>query len=198
MPRKKKAEENYWHLSIKMKEKIDYEIELGEGIQASLDNNILTLKGKKGETQRNFNNPLIQLKIDGNKIKLSSKRLTKREKKLAGTFKAHIKNMINGVNEGHIYKLKICSSHFPMNASINDSELIVKNFFGEKSPRTLKIKPGVTAKIEGSEIVIESTNKELAGQAAADIEQLTRITNKDRRIFQDGIYIIEKDGKKIE
>ena len=53
-------------------------------------------------------------------------------------------------------------------------------------------------KVEGSEIIIESTNKELAGQAAADIEQLTRITNKDRRIFQDGIYITEKDGKKIE
>ena len=85
-----------------------------------------------------------------------------------------------------------------MNVSINNEELIVKNFLGEKAPRILKIKPGVTAKVEGSDIIIESTNKELAGQAAADIEQLTRITNKDRRIFQDGIYITEKDGKKIE
>tara|TARA_Y100000310_G_C20519972_1_gene733162 strand:+ start:309 stop:854 length:546 start_codon:yes stop_codon:yes gene_type:complete len=181
-----------------MKRKIDEEIELEEGIQANIENNVLTLNGKKGETQKDFNNPLVQLKIDGKAIKLSSKRLTKREKKLAGTFKAHIKNMIKGVSKGHVYKLKVCSSHFPMNTSINDNELTVKNFFGEKSPRKLKIKPGVTAKIEGSEIVIESTNKELAGQTAADMEQLTRITNKDRRIFQDGIYIIEKDGKKIE
>jgi len=181
-----------------MKKKIDEEIELGEGIQANIEKNILSLNGQKGENRKDFNNPLIQIKIDGNKIKLSSKRLTKREKKLAGTFKSHIKNMIKGVNEGHIYKLKICSSHFPMNVSINNDELVVKNFFGEKSPRTLKIKSGVTTKVEGSEIIIESTNKELAGQAAADIEQLTRITNKDRRIFQDGIYITEKDGKKIE
>ena len=41
-----------------------------------------------------FLKSLIQLKVDGNKIKLSSKRLTKREKKLSGTFKSHIKNMI--------------------------------------------------------------------------------------------------------
>jgi large subunit ribosomal protein L6 len=180
-----------------MKEKINEEIELTGGVQASLEKNLLVLKGQKGENQKDFNNPLIQIKVDGNKIKLSSKRLTKREKTLAGTFKAHIKNMIKGATEGYIYKLKICSSHFPMNVSINNDELIVKNFFGEKSPRTLKMKPGVTTKIDGSEIIIESTNKELAGQAAADIEQLTRITNKDRRIFQDGIYIIEKDGKKI-
>ena len=81
---------------------------------------------------------------------------------------------------------------------LDDREVIVKNFFGERAPRILKLKSDVTAKVEGSEIIIESTNKEIAGQVAADIEQLTRITNKDKRIFQDGIYITEKDGKKIE
>ena len=181
-----------------MKGKIDEEIEIKKEVQASLENNELRLKGPKGENNKNFNNPLIQLKIEGKKIKLSSMRFTKREKKLAGTFKSHINNLIKGVTEGHTYKLKICSSHFPMTVSINNDELTVKNFFGEKAPRILKVKLGVTVKINGSEIIIESTNKELAGQTAADIEQLTRITNKDRRIFQDGIYITEKDGKKIE
>ncbi len=181
-----------------MNKKIDIEIELLGGVQANLQDSILTLKGEKGETKRDFLNPLIYLKIDGNKIKLSSKRLTKREKKLAGTIKAHILNMIKGATEGHIYKLKICSSHFPMNVSINNNELTVKNFFGEKHPRILKLKQGAEVKLNGNEIVIESTSKETAGQIAADIEQLTRITNKDRRIFQDGIFIIEKDGKEIK
>ena len=112
-----------------MKRKINVEIEIGEGIHASLENNVLTLKGPKGENKRNFNNPLIQIKVDGNKIKLNSTRFTKREKKLAGTFKSHILNMIKGATEGHIYKLKVCSSHFPMNVSLNDTEFIVKNFF---------------------------------------------------------------------
>ena len=181
-----------------MERKINEEIELLEGVQASLEDSVLILKGAKGETKRDFLNPLIYLKIDGNKIKLSSKRLTKREKKLAGTIKAHIKNMLKGVTEGHVYKLKVCSSHFPMTVAINNNELTVKNFFGEKHPRVLKLKQGAEVKLDGSEIIIESTNKEIAGQIAADIEQLTRITNKDRRIFQDGIFIIDKDGKEIK
>jgi ribosomal protein L6P/L9E len=31
-------------------------------------------------------------------------------------------------------------------------------------------------------------------QVSADIENLVRRTDYDRRVFQDGIYITEKDG----
>jgi len=44
---------------------------------------------------------------------------------------------------------------------------------------------------------IKSINKELAGQTAANFEKATRIKMKDRRVFQDGIFIINKAGKKI-
>ena len=173
------------------------EIELPENTQASIENGILKLSGKEGETSKNFHNPMIQLKVKENKVILTTSKFTKREKKLLNTFISHIKNMIEGVNSKHIYKLKICSSHFPMNVSINNGEFIVKNFLGEKEPRKLKLKEHAEVKLNGEEIVITSTSKETAGQIAGDIENLTRITNKDRRIFQDGIYIIIKNGKPI-
>jgi large subunit ribosomal protein L6 len=113
------------------------------------------------------------------------------------TFKAHIKNLIRGVMEGHLYKLKICSGHFPMSVSVSGEEFIIKNFMGENVPRTLKLKENVSVKVEGDQVIVESIDKEKAGQTAADIEQLTRVTNKDLRIFQDGIYITFKDGKEI-
>ena len=50
--------------------------------------------------------------------------------------------------------------------------------------------------MEGNLIYVESCDKELAGQVAADIEQTTRRPGFDRRIFQDGIYIIEKAVQK--
>ena len=46
-------------------------------------------------------------------------------------------------------------------------------------------------------IIAKGANIEIVSSVASDIEQLTRITNRDRRIFQDGIYITHKAGKEI-
>ena len=103
-----------------------------------------------------------------------------------------MKNMVKGVVEPFQYKVKICSGHFPMNVSMSGQELIVKNFLGEAVPRRIMMPEGTKVKVNGTEIDISSANKELAGQAASRIENLCRITNRDRRIFQDGLYITEK------
>ena len=104
---------------------------------------------------------------------------------------------MKGANEGFVYRMKICSGHFPMNVSNTKEEFSVKNFLGEKVPRVLKIKPGVDVKIEGDAVIVESNSKELAGQTAANIEKLTKIKNRDLRVFQDGIYITEMAGRKV-
>ena len=85
-----------------------------------------------------------------------------------------------------------------MNVSVSNNKLSVKNFFGEKVPRVLQLKSGVDVKVEGDLIHLTSTNKEDVGQVSADIEQLTRRPGYDTRIFQDGIYIINKDGKHLK
>ena len=171
------------------------EIEIPEGVDIKIEDGALTAKGPKGKASRIFRGPKIKLEVKNNKIAISSIKSTKREKRLIGTFKSHIKNIMQGVTESHTYKLKICSTHFPMNASVKDGVFEVSNFLGEKVPRIIKLRPGVDVKIDSQEITVESTNKELAGQTAASIEGLCRTTNRDRRIFQDGIYIISKSEK---
>lgn len=172
-------------------------IAIPEGVQITTAGGRVTLKGPKGEISREFRFPRIVVSVEGDKLTLSSKNASKREKTKMGTVKAHIRNMLKGITEGHVYRLKICSGHFPMNVSVSGNTLTVKNFFGEKVPRTLKIKEGAEVKIDGSDITVESTDIEKAGQVAADIEQLTRLTDKDIRIFQDGIYIVEKSKKTL-
>ena len=173
------------------------EIELPQGITAQLAEAVLKIKGPKGEAERKFLHPKIAVLIGGAKIILSSPKATKRERTIIGSFVAHITNMINGVQEPHIYKLKICSGHFPMNVSVSGEELLIKNFLGESVPRKVKIIKGADVKVNGDEIVINGIDKEVAGQMAARIESICRITNRDIRIFQDGCYMTHKGGKDL-
>jgi large subunit ribosomal protein L6 len=176
------------------------EIELPQGVEVRIENHIVNVKGPKGEISRRLVHPLVEKSIEHNKIKLTTKRNTKREKKMVGTFKAHINNMIKGVTQGHFYKMKICSGHFPMTVSVVKQDFIVKNFFGERIPRKLKLKPDVDVKVEGDIITIQSLDKEAAGQTAGSIELLCKKKRGkfDKRIFQDGIFIINKDGKELK
>ena len=114
---------------------------------------------------------------------------------MINTITAHINNMVKGVQEKFEYKLKICFSHFPFSIEIKGDEAIIKNFLGEKIPRKLKISGEVD--INKDIITIKSVDKELAGQIAANFEQATRIKSKDKRVFQDGCYIISKDGRGV-
>ncbi|MFH1682389.1 MAG: 50S ribosomal protein L6 [Candidatus Woesearchaeota archaeon] len=179
-----------------MKTDLREEIELPEQTTVQLGKEI-KIVGPKGEVQKKLVFPNINVSLEDNKIVLEAKNGTKREKKILNAFQSHLKNMVRGVNEKHVYRLKICSGHFPMNVSLSGKQLIVKNFLGESVPRKLEIRPDVEVKIEGDQIIVSSNSKESAGQVAGGIEQLTRIRNKDVRIFQDGCYMIHKSGKDI-
>ena len=179
------------------KKELIAEIEVPDKVKVDLAAGQIKVSGEKGEISRDLSNKQIVIEQQGNKIVVKALKINKTNKKQLKTRAAHLKNMMRGAVEGHTYKLKICSGHFPMNVSSSNNELIVKNFLGEKVPRVLKIKNGATVKIEGDTITVESANKELAGQVSADIEKLTKRANYDTRIFQDGIYITNKDGKEL-
>jgi large subunit ribosomal protein L6 len=181
-----------------MKETIDERIAIPDGIEVKIDRGLVSVKGPKGTVERKLLSPKVKIEIADKNIVMKSEKATRREKAMAGTFEAHIRNMLRGVAEGHVYKLRICSGHFPMSVSVSGNELIVKNFIGETVPRKLKISAGVSVKVEGTDLVIEGVDKELVGQTAASIEELTKRKGFDKRIFQDGIYIYIKDGKEMK
>ena len=173
-------------------------IGIPEKIQAELENHTLKIKGEKGELQRQLIIPKVIVKKEDKIIIFTSKYASKRQKRIINTFKSHIKNMFVGVIKGFAYKLKICSGHFPMVVEVKNRELIVKNFYGEKIPRKAKILGDVKVTINGDEILVEGIDKELTGQTAANIERATLITKRDKRVFQDGIWLIERDGEGIK
>ncbi len=172
--------------------KIEESVEVPEGVTASVSGSTLTLKGPKGEARKELYSEKASISSDSGRITIKANRRTKREKQVVGTFKAHVSNMIKGVVEGHRYTLKVCSGHFPINVSLSGKELSIKNFIGEKMARKLTIPAGVSVKINGSDIEVEGQDKDTVGNVAAAIEKLTKRSDFDRRIFQDGIILISK------
>jgi large subunit ribosomal protein L6 len=177
-----------------MKKNIKKIIEIPEKIEIKIDGNRFKIKGPLGELDASFKfKKNIIIKEKDKKIEISCEKTSKKEKKMIGTIKSKLENMIIGVTEGYNYKLEICSVHFPITAKIEQGEIIIKNFIGENKERRIKILPEIEVKQEGNIITVSSIDKEKAGQTAADIENITKIKGYDRRIFQDGIWIIHKE-----
>jgi len=174
------------------------EVEIPEGVSVEINGNLVKVKGPKGELERVFDYPGIKIFEEDGKLVVYKEFPRRKDIAIARTYKAHLNNMIKGVTEGFTYKLKVVYSHFPMTVKVQGDTVLIENFLGEKAPRKAKILPGVTVKVMGSEIIVESIDKEKAGQTAANIEQATRVKGRDRRVFQDGIYIVDKAGKSIK
>ncbi len=176
-------------------------VEVPEGIEVSIDGLKVKVKGKLGELERNFENAYtrktIKIEKEGNKVIVSTDRKNRRYKAIAFAIAAHIKNMFKGVQEGFEYRLKIVYTHFPINVQIQGNEMVIQNFMGEKAPRKVELIPGVEVKIQGQEIILKSIDIDKAGLLAGRIEQACRVKGRDRRRFQDGIYITMKAGKWI-
>jgi large subunit ribosomal protein L6 len=97
---------------------------------------------------------------------------------------------------GFEYKLKAVYSHFPMTIRVNGNQMTITNLFGEKVPRVAAL-PWSPAEVEvkvqnKTDVTVSGADREKVGQTAANIERSCRIKNRDRRVFQDGIYIVSK------
>ena len=107
--------------------------------------------------------------------------------------------MARGVDSGFKYKLKAVYSHFPMTIKVQGNEMTITNLFGEKVPRVAPL-PWSPAEVEvkvsnKTDITVSGTDREKVGQTAANIERACRIKKRDRRVFQDGIYIVSKGNE---
>jgi large subunit ribosomal protein L6 len=182
------------HLNIKILiyENMQKKVEIPEGVEVTYDSGEFVVKGPKGELRRRMSSPNVKAKIKDGEIIFTSVDERRKHKALAGTYASHMRNMILGVTKGFRAKLKAVHSHFPMKISVEGDQLIIQNFLGERKPRTTKILGDVKVIVNKNEITVEGIDKEHVGQTCANLERITKIQKLDKRVFQDGIYILEK------
>ena len=168
------------------------EIEIPSECQVSLEGDTVIVSGPKGTLKRGFPEPQTDLKMEGSLLKVSTHINRKRSRALVGTAIAHVRNMLIGVQHGYEYEMKIVYSHFPITVDVKESEVIIKNFIGERGVRRARLVGDVKVKTTEDEVIISGNDIEHVSQSAANIQLATKIRNKDRRIFMDGIYVIRK------
>ena len=168
------------------------ELEVPKGVSAEFGNSVLTIKGPQGTLKRNFFHPRIKMTAAKSKITVETRMASLKEKALVGTWAAHVRNMIRGVQQPFTYRMKAVYAHFPVKMTLKGNELVIENFLGERHPRRAAILGGTKVTIKGQELELVSISLEEVGQTAANIENATRIRNRDPRVFQDGIFITSK------
>jgi len=167
-------------------------VEIPEGVEGMLEGRIVTIKGEKGELVRDFSHAPINIQLEGKTVTVQASWPRKKEAALVGTVRSHIQNMIKGVTKGFTYKLKIVFSHFPITVKIQGKTLTIENFTGERNPRKAKIMGDSKVTVKGDDIIVQGISLEDVSQTAANIQNATKIRNKDPRVFLDGIYVYEK------
>jgi len=181
-----------------MDNRIEKSVSLPEGFQAEVAGNKVTIKNQGKETSREFKANGIAFSKDNGGIKIVGAPATRRISALVSTISSHIQNMANGLENEYVYKMIVVFSHFPMNVAVKGNVVEIKNFVGEKKTRYAKIVEGATVEVKGKNVTIKSHDKEAAGQTAANLEGRTKVTGKDRRIYQDGIFIVEKAIQEVK
>lgn len=171
---------------------ITRQVEIPPGVNVTLEGSQLTVSGPKGTLARDVRFPQVDVRVEGGEVVVSTASDKKRFLAMSGTLEAHVKNMVRGVTEGYEYRMKVVYSHFPIQLKQQGNRLEINNFLGEKQPRLAKIIEGVSVRVGNDEVTLTGIDKEKVGNTAANIEHATRITKRDPRVFQDGIYITER------
>lgn len=184
---------HYLALCTKVTVMFEKNVEIPEGVNVSISERTVNVKAGKHENERTFTHPAVNFEVKDGNVVITSKGKNKAAKALVGTITAHIANMVKGVKTPFKYTLKIVQTHFPMTVKVKGDKLHIDNFFGERNPRIANIIGKTKVDVKGSDVIVTGPNKEHVGQTAANIERATSWNNgRDKRTFQDGLYLSER------
>ncbi|EQD66368.1 50S ribosomal protein L6P [mine drainage metagenome] len=172
------------------------EIKVLDGVKIEQKANRLGIQGKLGSNAFTYNDALVNVKVEGDTIKvepIDSKKLARKSSNLVNTIAKEITNNMKGVCEYYEKDMSMVFVHFPTTVEIKDDKVIIKNLFGERASRMARIMGGTKVEVKGQSIRVYGTSLEDVSQTAANIRGACKARHKDSRIFQDGIYYALKE-----
>lgn len=154
--------------------------------------NYVVVNGPKGQLEFQFNQNL-GINLEGSEITVTRPNNEIFSRKIHGTTRALLQNMVTGVSEGFKKQLEIRGVGYRANLEGN----LVNLSMGYSHPVKLEIPAGVTVTIpKNTDIIIEGSDKQVVGEFAAKI----RAVRKPEPYLGKGIryvdeYVPRKAGK---
>ncbi len=168
-------------------------INIPEGVTVAIDNNVVTVKGPKGELTNSFNKDM-KIDVNENILTITRPNDLKTTKSLHGTTNALIENMIIGVSEGYKKELEIVGVGYRFNVQGNKINVNA----GFSHPVEVIVPEDLKAEqVSTTEIAISGIDKQKVSEFAANIRKLRKPEPyKGKGIRFKGEHIRRKEGKK--
>ena len=159
------------------------------GINIAVKEGAVVVTGSGKTFEIRYSDRVLKVKTENSEVSFSSVgKVTRPKAAVLHTIVAHVKNAFTGISTGFSKKLQVVYSHFPVSIEIKGKEALIKNFLGEKVPRIAKIVGETKVDVKGQDITFSGHDKYDVGQTAINFVVAVKIRQKDRRVFQDGIY----------
>ena len=156
------------------------------------ENNHVVVNGPKGQLEQKFNE-VLDIKVEGSEIKISRPNNEIFTRKIHGTTRALLFNMVKGVSEGFKKQLEIRGVGY--RAQLQGSKLVLQLGFSHNIE--LEIPAGISLEVpKNTEINVLGTDKAAVGQFAAEIREFRKPEPyKGKGIRYVDEYVARKAGK---
>ncbi len=167
-------------------------ISVPAGVTVTNENNVVTVKGPKGELTNKFNDAMT-IEIAEGVVTVSRPSDEKEHRALHGLTRTLIANMIEGVSNGYSKTLIIEGVGY--RAAKKGSDVTLN--LGYSHPVVFSDTADVQLEVpQPNTIIVKGIDKQMVGQVAAEIREMREPEPyKGKGIHYDGEHIIRKEGK---
>lgn len=168
-------------------------VQIPAGVEVSLNDNEITIKGSKGTLTRTLHAE-VEVAQEGAALTTKPKSNSKTSVALTGTARALINNMVTGVSQGFEKRLTLVGVGYRAKAQGNKLDLTL----GFSHPVQYDVPNGVTVDTPSqTEIVVTGADKQVVGQVAADIRAYrSPEPYKGKGVRYSDEYVARKEAKK--
>jgi len=168
-------------------------VKLPDGVEVTLDGQLIKVKGSKGELEWNIHES-VAVNQEEASLKVSANDDSKQAAALAGTTRALVNNMVTGVTEGFEKKLTIIGVGYRAQAQGQKLNLTL----GFSHPVIYQVPEGVKVETpSNTEITVTGIDKQKVGQVAAEIRAYRKPEPyKGKGVRYVDEYVLRKQAKK--